>query len=224
MRFQLLDSLIVVTIENKNYIVDTASPISFALDANVDLYINDENYKLKTNMYSSMMKSAINKLIPGVYIDAIIGNDLLSKTSLTVDYLNSELWFDIVECKYDIEQTLIPIEFRGTYIYTNFYLNSKKLNVILDTGAKMTYINQKYLDLKNGYGEYADYSPNFGELKGKYYSFRDAYHDELMQVGILPKDAEPYMDGIIAVYPFVEPGYCCFDFKHNLFHFTRRFL
>jgi hypothetical protein len=224
MKFELLNSLIVIDVEGKKCIVDTGSPMSFALDSSVELYINDESYKLEANMYSSMMKNAIAKLIPGTYIDAIIGNDITSSTNLSIDYLNKELWFDIVECKYDIEQTLIPIEYRGGYIYTSFYLYSDKLDVTLDTGASMSYIKSKYLDLKNGYGEYVDHSPNFGELRGKYYSFRDAYHDELMQVGILPRAAEAYMDGIIAVYPFVEPGYCCFDFKHNLFHFTRRFL
>ena len=225
MKFELIDSLIIVEIESRNYIVDTGSNLSFSLGNNdIDLSINDMSYHLKPNLASNIVKDALNHLIPGKYIDGVIGTDLICETSLTIDYLNQEIYFEVVECSYDIEKYYIPFETKMGYIFTNMYLYSNNLSMLIDSGAKIGYVKSKYLDLSKPVGELDDYSPEIGEIKGKTYMFYDSLHQEDVLVGKLPKQYEFICDGIIPLYEFVRPGYCVFDFKNKLFGFTRRFL
>lgn len=224
MKFELLNNLIIVTIESRNYLVDTGSNLSFSLnDNNLDLVINDNNYSLKPNLASTIVKDALNHLIPGVVVDGVIGTDTL-KTGLTIDYLNQQIYFDVVECSYDIEKFYIPFETKMGYIFINMYLYSNNLLMLVDSGAKIGYVKSKYLDLNKPVGELDDYSPEIGEIKGNTYSFYDSYHQENVLVGKLPRQYEFICDGIIPLYEFVRPGYCVFDFKNKQFGFTRRFL
>ena len=225
MKFNLLDNLIIVTIESRNYLVDKGSNLSFSLnDNNLDLVINDNNYSLKPNLASAIVKDALNHLIPRVVVDGVTGTDIICETSLTIDYLNQEIYFDVVECSYDIEKFYIPFETKMGYIFVKMYLYSNNLSMLVDSGAKIGYVKTKYLDLNKPVGEFDDYSPEIGEIKGNTYSFYDSYHQENVLVGKLPKQYEFICDGIVPLYEFVRPGYCVFDFKNNLFGFTRRFL
>ena len=225
MKFQLVDNLIIVTIDSRNYLVDTGANISFSIrDCNLDLVINDNNYLLRPNLASSLVNDALNHLIPGVVVDGVIGTDIISKTNLSVDYLNKEIYFDIVKPPYDVEQHFIPFEVKLGYIFTDMYLYTNKLYMIIDSGAKIGYVKSKYLDLGNPVGEYEDYSPELGHMEGKLYNFYDSMHKENVAVGMLPKQYDFICDGIIPLYEFVRPGYCVFDFKNKIFGFTRRFI
>ncbi len=225
MKFQLVDNLIIVTIDARNYLVDTGANISFSIrDCNLDLVINDNNYLLRPNLASSLVKDALYHLIPGVVVDGVIGTDIISETNLSIDYLNKEIYFDIVKPPYDIEQHFIPFEVKLGYIFTDMYLYTNKLCMIIDSGAKIGYVKSKYLDLGNPVGEYEDYSPELGHMEGKLYSFYDSMHQETVAVGMLPKQYEFICDGIIPLYEFVRPGHCMFDFKNKIFGFTRRFI
>ena len=123
-----------------------------------------------------------------------------------------------------MEQYFIPFEVKLGYLFTNMYLYSNKLTMLIDSGAKLGYVKSKYLDLSKPLDEYEDYSPELGKLEGNLYGFYDSVHQENVCVGMLPKQYEFVCDGIIPLYEFVRPGYCVFDFKNMLFGFTRRFL
>lgn len=225
MKFELLDNLIIVEIEARNYLVDTGSNMSFSLDVNnLDLVINDNSYLLKPNIASSIVKDALAHLIPGKVVDGVIGTDIISETNLSIDYLNQEIYFDIVKPQYDMEQYFLPFEVKLGYVFTNIYLYSNKLTMLIDSGAKFGYVKSKFLNLSNPLGEYEDYSPELGKMEGNLYGFYDSVHQENVCVGMLPKQYEFVCDGIIPLYEFVRPGYCVFDFKNKLFGFTRRFL
>ncbi len=227
MKFELVNNLIVVTIESRNFIVDSGSNLSFSLGNNdIDLVINDSVYHLKPHLASIIVKDALNHLIPGKYIDGIIGVDIISDKDkgLSIDYLNQQIYFEVVECSYDIEKFYIPFEIKMGYIFIDMYLYSNKLSMLVDSGAKIGYVKSKYLDLSKPVEELDDFSPEIGEIKGYTYGFYDSLHQENVLVGKLPKQYEAICDGIIPLYEFVRPGYCVFDFKNKLFGFTRRFL
>lgn len=226
MKFSLLNNLIIVEIESRNYLVDTGSNKSISLtDSNLDLVINDTDYLLKPHIASAMVKDALEHLIPGKVVDGVIATDIISETNLSIDYLNHEIYFDIVKPPYDdIEQYFIPFEIKFGYLFTNMYLYSDKLTVLIDSGAKIGYVKSHYLDLSNPVGDFEDYSPELNHISGSLYEFYDSYHQEIVRVAKLPKEYEFICDGIIPLYEFVKPGYCVFDFQRKLFGFTRRFL
>lgn len=226
MKFELLDNLITVEIEARNYLVDTGSNMSFSLnDNNLDLVINDKNYLLKPNLASAIVKDTLNHLIPGKVVDGVIGTDIIIGNNLSIDYLNKEIYFDIVKPPYDfIEQYFILFEVKLGYLFTNMYLYSDKLTMLIDSGAKIGYVKSEYLDLSKPLGEYEDWSPELGKMEGKLYGFYDSLHKENVRVAKLPKEYEFITDGIIPLYEFVRPGFCVFDFNNMMFGFTRRFL
>jgi len=225
MKFKLINNLIIVSIEYKNYLLDTGSNRSFSLlDSDIELVINDEKYHLERNIASHIVKDTLSKLVPGEFIDGLIGTDIISKTNLTIDYLNNEIYFGLVKCSYDIEQHHIPFEVSMGYLFTYFYMKSYRLKMLIDSGAGIGYVKSKYLDLSKPICELNDYSPEVGEIKGNTYCFYDSLHQENVLVGKLPEVYEFICDGIVPLYEFVRPGYCSFDFTKKIFSFTRRFL
>ncbi len=226
MKFNSGKNLIIIDIEGSAFLVDTGSPISGTfemVDKDYKFNVGKGVYSLNYNPRLAPLKMAVDKLIPNNNIVGVIGNDIISNTNLTVDYINSEVWFDLVECSYDIEQTTIPFEYRGGYPFIKINSNGNVLNVVLDSGAHYGYVNQKYLDLSKPVEEIVDYYQN-GEIRSNLYSFNDNYHGDISLVGILPTEYTFVTDGVLSLYEFVRPGYCRFDFKKKEFSFTRRFL
>lgn len=220
MKFELVDSLIIVNIQHKNYLVDTGSNLSFSLNADLDLVINDTHYQLKSNLASNIVKDALNHLIPGKVVDGVIGTDIICKTNLSIDYLNERIYFNIVKPNYDIEQYQIPFQMKLGYIF----IHMNKLSMLIDSGAKIGYVKSKYLDLSNPVSKYEDYSPELGFMRGSLYDFFESIHQENILVGKLPKQYEFICDGIIPLYEFVRPGFVTIDFKNHMLSFTRRFI
>ena len=225
MKFELLDSLIIVTIESKNYLVDTGSNMSFSLnDKNLNLVINGNHYLLKPNLVSANVKDTLHHLIPGKVVDGVIGTNIICETSLTIDYLNQEIYFEAVKCKYDIEQYSMPLNIKMGLIYTELKSRAKTLSVILDTGAKIHYVKESYLDKTKSRGYFEDYSPDLGQMEGHLFDFYDSIHDETVTAGILPAVYNYACDMIMSVYLMARPGFCSFDFVKGEFKFTRRFI
>lgn len=225
--FDQTNKLIRLNIEGNVYILDTGSQLSISLNPNVTkVNINDMEYPLINNeRLTTVIQDALSHLIPNVKVDGLIGNDIISQTNLTLNYLDQEVTFGLVDVYYeDIGIWNLPIILRDGYIYTNFYLGNNKLEMILDSGASISYVKEKYVNKNHTWGDYNDYSPMLGNMTGTKYGFYESYHKENWGVGILPRIYEPYCDGIISVYDFCLPGFIRFDFEKKRMTFSRRFL
>lgn len=223
MKFELIENLIIVNIDSKKLLIDTGSPLSFALKDSFTIKINDISYGLKPNIASASVINALNHLLT-TKVDGLIGNDIISVTNLSVDFLNQEIYFGLVPCKYDIEQFTLPLKTKMGLIYTELKSGSDTLSVILDSGSKMHYVKESYLDKTRSRGYFEDYSPDLGHMEGHLFDFFDSVHNETITAGILPEVYGFACDMIMSVFLMVRPGYCSFDFAKGEFKFTRRFI
>jgi len=217
MKFDLVESLIIVSIDGRNYLIDSGSNISFSITNDLDLVINDNNYLLKPCLVSGMVKDALEHLIPGKVIDGVIGTDII-RNNLTVDYKNKELFFDLVDCKYPNEEYYVPFEVRNGYLFIDYYFYDKKLNLIVDSGSKNWFIKHKFLENSQICGSFEDYSPELGYMSGNLYEFYNSLFKTKIEVAQLPSAYNFVTDGII---PTSFADYVKFDFKRKLFSFAR---
>lgn len=224
MKFELINDLVVVDIEGKKYLVDTGSAISFSLGNDLTLMLGGKNYLLRENPLVNAFKKTLSRVLPNVQIDGIIGTDIIVKTNLSINFLQGEIYFDLVDFPYDIEQYVLPLTYKFYHFFVKFPCDYGDINVIVDSGSTVWYIKSKYLNLNNPLGEFKDYSPEIGEINGLYFPFYDGIHQESVSVGILPKVYENFTDGVLPLYRFALPGYCQFNFKTGEFKVTRRFL
>ena len=223
MKFKLIENLIIVNMDGRDLLIDTGSPRSFALKESFPVKINDISYDLKITMASSIVLDALKHLLT-VNVDGIIGNDIIIANSLSIDYLNEEIYFGLVPCSYDIEQYTMPLKTRMGLAYTELKSGSNTLDVILDTGSKMHYVKESYVDKTRSRGYFEDYSPDLGQMEGHLFDFYDSIHDETVTAGILPAVYNYACDMIMSVYLMARPGFCSFDFVKGEFKFTRRFI
>lgn len=224
-RFNQNDKLILIDIDNYVYLLDTGSPISFTLVDSLDkVTINDKNYPL---LYNPLLIEKTKKTIACLtdeHVDAVIGTDIISETSLTIDYLNQEIYFLVENIDYeDIGIYNIPLIFKLGYIYTKLYQDGKPMELILDSGAETSYVKKEFLDLNRPCGDCVDYSL-LGEIKSMRFEFDDGIHEDKLVAGIMPHIYEPYCQGIISLFDLCAPGFIRFDFKNNRISFSRRFL
>lgn len=222
MRFELHNGLIIVDIDGKRCLVDTGSDRSFSLESSsVLLNLNGKTYPLHTIPQSRNILESLRVLIPDVSVDCFIGCDILSRTNLSIDYQNQEIYFEVIKSP-DLECNILPMQSMCTLPMISVPHDGFSLNMILDTGAQYTYIKARYLNLNEPVGRYVDHSPIVGAMSGNLYSFYDPFNQEVRKVGTLHTQFESVCDGVISVINFVNHGFCSFDYKNDKFLFTKR--
>ena len=226
--FKVSNNHILVNIDNGNYVIDTGSPFSFFYDTNV-ISINNKEYKGNNQLAS---RQAVENLV-GSKVNGFIGLDILSKTGMTVSFKENTITFDVE--KGHICYFLKNDE--GYYYTSDCVINSNILEkTIIDSGACISYVNEKYLDPNQITSEsYSDYNPIVGDISGDYYEVSidkvtlgsGSYHHTI-KVGKMTKDIEELSfeaDAIIGLLDIVsEEDYLApnktvsLDFKNNVLY------
>jgi hypothetical protein len=153
-----------VKIDDKVFLIDTGSPISFYLAGNIrTIKINENNYDVKENIIK-IDGEVLNEFV-GVNIDGIIGADILSKTGgVYFDKISKTVKFT---SKNDFQHSVrVPLKVLGAlgYYYIVLQLNTggNSISAILDTGAYMSYIDQDIARHGIPNGNAIDFAPMFG--------------------------------------------------------------
>ena len=117
-------------------LVDTGSPITIHVDQ--ELQFAGETYQVTTNALGNTIEKL--KSLSKLEFTTLMGLDILSKYKVIIDYKNSEISFftkdelnpngDICTFKMMMGAIIIPIE-----------INGKTCDMILDTGATLSYID-----------------------------------------------------------------------------------
>ena len=223
MKFELINDVIIMDLQGKSILLNTGSNLSFSLKDDFSISINDKNYHLKANSASRKVNETLSHLIPNQEVDGIIGTDIISKTNLTIDYLNRKIYFGINNPQY-IEEYTLPLSFEKGLVFISIPFENDRLKMVLESTTKQYYIKAKYLDMTNICGDFEDFSPDLGRIHGPLYVFNDSIHEEKEFAGVLPREYDKICDGILGLHRFVHPGYCIFDFKNRVFVFSRRFI
>jgi hypothetical protein len=153
-----------VKIEDKVFLIDTGSPISFAVDGSFkSIKINENDYEMNNNIVK-VDGNALNEFI-GVNIDGLIGVDIVSKIG-GVFFDKQEKTISFTSGNDLRNSVRVPIKLFGAmgmyYIDFKFTAGRNNIKALLDTGAYMSYIDPEIAIFGDPDGNAVDYSPTFG--------------------------------------------------------------
>ncbi len=199
-------------------IIDTGSPISIS---NQTLEFLNKRYKLP----DSFMGIKVNQIseLAGFRIDAIIGNDILSKYKFKIRFKDRFIDFgDEIEHG-NIKHNIIGI----TSIIFNVTIDNRNTYAILDTGAFISYACKELVANKTNIGKKEDFYPIIGKFKTPLFELPTSIDNRSvinLHYGILPKNLEYLYDSfksmtcteaIIGTQIF-EKYNCIISWKDNL--------
>ncbi|MGN1163535.1 MAG: hypothetical protein ACI4S4_01885 [Candidatus Ornithospirochaeta sp.] len=160
------------TFGNKNYILDTGCPISVSFGGEREVEIEGQVFPL-ANAFSSARKE-ISKLT-GMEVEGLIGMDAFTALkTMTINKRDGYVEFGKTETE---GADFYPFHsFRGQYITMDISVNGKNVGVILDTGARIDYMDPSLLDDRVVRSSEKDYNPFLGY-------FETDGHDSVYRLG-----------------------------------------
>ena len=159
--YELINNHIIVEIGYLKFLLDTGSEHSFWINRPIDcVYIDGNEYPLNSGL--GLNANQIFDCI-GTKVDGFIGNDIISKTSLTISK-DGKIDFNANPlCGNKIDFTF------NHYIFIDVKSGPINGKCIIDTGAKYGYgINELFSD-KMPFSQIQDYSPIWGRIAGDFY-------------------------------------------------------
>jgi len=161
--FEYANKHLLARIEEKLFLIDTGSPISFVFDENKkNLMINGLLFCLNNNILG-VNEQEVNKFT-GRSIDGFLGLDMISSLgSLYINKDESYLMFGNANGIKLPHQTDIDLKsFNGLPVLdVPVCVNGKECRSILDTGACISYFSSDLIEGK-ALGTVSDYSPSLG--------------------------------------------------------------
>ena len=216
---------IVTTIADRNYIIDTGSPISFNYEGIPSLELGGQKFDF-SRLAACSRKELIG--LTGMDIAGLIGTDILAETGLTIDLEGKTLAFSADSDNIDSnEYVCLSFDYflgktMGRYLVTEDVFMGRQLrNAIIDTGAPVPYVSAGLTALFEHTGElYEDFSPSYGILKGEYLrgelilKHHPQQVSRSVKVGLMPEllDMFGLFDAILGVTAFTDKK-IIFDFN-----------
>ena len=162
-KYRLINNHYVVEIDDKKYLIDTGSPISFwTNNPSREIVIDGISYPLFVKPNSLDIYETINCI--GEDIDGFIGLDIINQTSLTI-YKNGYIDFSALYEKGEIVQ----INIVGSYLLLKVESNHIQGHLIIDTGAKYGYGVKSLFEGKEPFNHVEDYNPMLKQLSSDIY-------------------------------------------------------
>ncbi len=162
MKFDYVNNHIIVKFDNYNLIVDTGSPLSFSLNPDLKgIRINECDYHLSRNSYN-VDKGSVEKLV-GTNVDGFLGMDILSKTNMTISFVDNMISFEAVR-----GEILCFLENKMFVCTKDLTINDNYgFLVVIDSGAKINYVSEKYVRQSDKQTDgFEDWNPSVGNLSG----------------------------------------------------------
>lgn len=212
----LFDGHLIITENGKDILVDTGSPFTLSRDCNF-LFMG-KNWHMETNIAGKTIDTFCE--LVGRRFDVLLGMDIMCGLSVLVDYKQKQAIFSDEEFSHEgfseltMEQVgaiTIPITVKG-----------RLMNFALDTGAKISYIDNNYISAEVSIDELDDFSPFVGHFTTNIYDMQATIGDTTFPVkfGTLPRNLSSMLrtmglDGAIG-YDLFAAFTVIMDFKRDL--------
>jgi len=156
--YELRNNHYIVKIDGKNFLIDIGWPASFGMEPSLrEVNIDGVTYPLQRKM-DIVNRAKIEKMV-GTTIDGFIGEDIIQRTSLTIDKRNKKVSFS----RSDEKGATIDYELLYGYVMV-VELDEPKGRCIVDTGAMVGYGTHDLFVGKH-YKEFVDdYNPRLGDM------------------------------------------------------------
>ena len=154
----------IVTIDDKNYILDTGSPVSYSFADKTSFVLFGDKHLTFLPFPLKGVQKEIEELV-SMPVHGIIGLNTmkeLKRMEISKDKGYVKFGGDSVS---DITGYSIPFEETNGVLTIGIKVNSKDTRVILDTGARIDYMDPSLLDTSNIISHESDYNPILGHFE-----------------------------------------------------------
>lgn len=205
---KLVNNHLIITENGQNIIVDTGSPVSFHPSGNL---VFGENLIPVQTYYAAVTPEYLSEKV-GCEIHGMLGMDIIGSIPILFDLKNGQMVLDdnAVYTNHFIKYP--PGQSEGRYIAITISVNGNTANVILDTGAPISYILPGFVAGLECVEIMNDFSPLYGgDFKTKTFNCEvdtQTGHERYSQrFGVPPQEVsktlEGYnIDGIIGIEQF----------------------
>lgn len=222
---KLYDGHLILNENGKDILVDTGSPVT--LSRETDFLFMGVHHHVATNAGGHTVEGLAQLM--DYPFDVLLGMDIMSDLSVFVDYRNKQISFSDEGFDYDgfselniqkgmLGAITIPLTVKG-------YL----MNFALDTGAKISYVDDKCVSSEIPVEERDDFNPLVGHYTTSIFDMQAMIGNTLFPVrfGILPHSLSMPLkmmgiDGVIG-YDLFAAFTVIMDFKSNSLFYKRGF-
>ena len=170
---QIRDGHLFVQIEDGLFLLDTGAPSSFASCA--ALTIAGRRFSLGGS-YMGLTPETLSSFV-GVQTAGLLGADVLGEFDVMIDALSSSVTFSTDELHFDGE--VVPLDaFMGIPIISTL-IGTASYRMFFDTGAQISYLQDKSLSIYPSAGPVTDFYPGVGQFQTETHTFS-------VRVGTIP--------------------------------------
>jgi Ca-activated chloride channel family protein len=221
-RFSMVDceGHIVVSSNGRNILLDTGSPITFSQERFVQL---KDRHPVKYREFQGVDCDIISGFI-GSPIEAVVGMDVLTGLNVSIDAGRREVTID--------GRQPLGSDFSGDLEYlmgvpiVKIKVDGRDVRMIVDTAAKLSYLDSSILDRHSHAGTETDFYPGIGEFSTETYHVPVGLgkRDQIMTFGKLPGLLSILLDSFkadgILGFELYEKGTVFLSFKENRLYWT----
>jgi hypothetical protein len=173
-KIEFIKKHLVIYDKGNTIVVDTGNPLTIHT-ANT-LYFMDKQYQVTTNMMGNSIDTL--KAMAKVEFTTLLGLDILAEYKIILDYQENQITF----CTHDEvmpEGNNYPIECGMGAITIPITARGKNLNMILDTGATLSYVDSNVTYGMESKETMTDFSPLIGgKFSTKVYEIESSFYGE----------------------------------------------
>lgn len=181
-QLKMVNGHLVTQIEGKSVLIDSGVPIS--IGKMPEFHFLNEVHTLSQE-YMGVTLKYLEKMV-GTSIDILMGADILKRYCLTVDLQGDRVTFGerpVVKSANRVPMT----NFMGTPIVRSS-VDSEDLEMFVDTGAKLSYVNKTIAANYSPVGKEKDFYPGMGEFETQVFEIPFTLGKKHFQLrcGVLP--------------------------------------
>lgn len=190
----IFDNHVILIYKDKRFLIDSGAPISIAAENSIEIF--NTNY-LTESTYHGADINEISDFV-GCSLDALVGNNILKRYTFQIDFSNKLfLAWDSIPETISNAKNFIKADFQGIPTIDIRANDQDVITAWLDTGAKISYINKKYVRYLNSVDSQKDFFPSYGEFDVPIFSIPIIFNETEIpfKFGVLP---EPLEEGMLS--------------------------
>lgn len=182
--YDLVTGHIILKDGNAHYLIDTGASQSFG--SRQPIVLAGKTY----DMQQSFMGAALEPIstFVGITIDCLIGTDILNQYDILIDPKNSRITLSDEDLP--LPENTIPLSSLMGVPILEANISGKNVELIFDTGAKLSYLAPELNEPFPPAGEERDFHPSAGDFISQTYTVSMLLGDQeiTLRTGILPDE------------------------------------
>ena len=183
-KIDLYDGHLIFDYEGQKVLVDTGSPVSISRNSRFNFL--GQEHKCMTSFGGNDI-TTISELM-GYNIDVLMGMNMIEKYCLLIDYKNETVAFSMENIPFEPRCSTPIIQGQMGEICITLMINGQRINLALDTGARISYIDKSFTLGKNKIETRDDFNPLVGQFQTPIYAMEASIEEQEFPVnfGVLP--------------------------------------